>query len=574
MDLQYYKLFNKETSQGIVGLLRPFKDSSSSKRSSKAKKSHFKIFSIDNHNMSQSATDYFFVVDEPSYKMYNFSQSRSVPDTIEEEYKMYVFKISKDVNTLLDHEFKISKSLEELSPFLPHFNRILEIKRNIKCLLPENKKQRGSGDFNPFIKYNCIRDVSVIEYIPSKMTLLKYLQKTSFTSCSEALIHQLIIALFVAQQEVNFTHYDLHLENVLLRRCLKRTFFWYKFMYEGALIERLIFTNGYFPVIFDYGFAYTKGLENTNYNNSTFFTNKGYTPFMFDEINDFKTLMVRMAFVKNCPKKFKDLAESTFLNSDSIKFKLDRETGWIKSANSSAGRVVCNRLKKTILDINNDYKENFIFMELDNVVELFGILIKLPIEKEHKNHSTKKTIKYSVSTFIHEWNKIDAWFSEDFADDKLNIIKRMFEAINNLIEAEEVEIVRNFKLKLFEAFDGFGEFVNVQGVDYGALLSSIIEISNFIEDIVYTEIQRYKKLFNLTSCMDGWNLFNSIEEKVKSDLPYIFQPSDNVVLFDCVERTTSSFELVDQDIIEALNIAGSLEAQIGLFNSLSWEKFN
>ena len=147
MDLQYYKLFNKDTSQGIVGLLRPFKDSSSSKRSSKAKKSHFKIFSIDNHNMSQSATDYFFVVDEPSYKM-------------------YVFKISKDVNTLLDHEFKISKSLEELSPFLPHFNRILEIKRNIKCLLPENKKQRGSGDFNPFIKYNCIRDVSVIEYIP------------------------------------------------------------------------------------------------------------------------------------------------------------------------------------------------------------------------------------------------------------------------------------------------------------------------------------------------------------------------------------------------------------------------
>jgi hypothetical protein len=185
MDLQYYKLFNKDTSQGIVGLLRPFKDSSSSKRSSKAKKSHFKIFSIDNHNMSQSATDYFFVVDEPSYKM-------------------YVFKISKDVNTLLDHEFKISKSLEELSPFLPHFNRILEIKRNIKCLLPENKKQRGSGDFNPFIKYNCIRDVSVIEYIPSKMTLLKYLQENSFTGCSEALIHQLIIALFVAQQEVNF----------------------------------------------------------------------------------------------------------------------------------------------------------------------------------------------------------------------------------------------------------------------------------------------------------------------------------------------------------------------------------
>ena len=550
MDLQHYKTFNEETSQGVVGLLRPLNHRLSTDENKKVFRLNHTIFPI-------SATDYFFVEDEPARPI-------------------FVFKIPKEVNTLVDHEYKVAKDMEELSLYLPHFNRIFEVKRGIKCYIPENqKKSKNKVECDPFSQYNCIRDVSIIEYIPSKLTLLKYIKETNFLACTEPLLHQLILGLFVAQQEKNFTHYDLHLENILIRRCSKRTFFWYKFLYEGVIIQRIVHTNGYFPVLFDYGFAYSKGLEGTNYNNSLFFTSKGYTPFMFDEINDFKTLMVRLTYIRNCPLKFKTFTNNKFLRSNKLQIKFDRETGWIKTTISSAARIVCKRLEKSIIKIDPGYEDNFIHKELDSIVELFGVLIKLPMAKS--TFETKK-LDDMVATFLQEWKKIDGWFRATVTDDKLNILKRMFETINQLISEEDeiqtqkVHVEHKFKLKMFEIFDAFGDFVNVEDLDYGQFLSSIIGISNFMEYIVYAEIQRYKKIFNYN--MDSWTLMTEIEDLVKSEEPYQFNFSDSIVLFDCMEKSTSSFELKDNDVIEALNICASVNTQIDLFNTLDWKNFS
>lgn len=549
MELQYYRTFNEDTSQGIVGLLKPSKKTRNSET----------VFNLQEPEFKTSATDYFFVKDDPTYPI-------------------YVFKIPKEVNTLVDHEFKISKDMEELSIYLPHFNRIFEIKRDIKCYVPDDLKKNKNGSyFNPFEKYNCTRDISIIEYIPSSLTLLEYIKRTSFSGSTKPLIHQLLLALFIAQQQKNFTHYDLHLENVLLRRCFQRTFFWYKFSYEGVVIDRLIYTNGYFPVLFDYGFAYSKSLEGTSYNNSLFFTNKGYTPFMFDDVNDFKTLMVRLAYIRSCPQQIRNFVDEKFLKSSKLKFGLVKETGWIKSTISSAARIVCKKLEKIILELDPDqvkgYKDSFVLKELDNLIDLFGILIKIPIGQ---NNFKPKTLNNVVSTFLTEWNKIDIWFSETVVDDKLNIVKKIFENINILIMDHSNQITlknstindlnHNFKLKMFEIFDAFGDFVNVEDLNYDKFLSSIIELSNFIEYIVYAEIQRYKKLFNFR--MDGWSLFNSIEKLIWSEEPYTFKIDDNIVVFDCMEKSTSSFELKDEDVIENLNMSSNVQLQINLLENI------
>jgi hypothetical protein len=543
MDLQYYKIFNEDTSQGVVGLLRPLKTSQETK----------KVFRLDETTFPISATDYFFVEDEPAHPI-------------------YVFKIPKEVNTLVDHEMKISKDMEELSTYLPHFNRIFEVKRDVKCYIPNSRKKfQNQVESNPFSSFNCVRDVSIIEYIPSKLTLKRYITETNFSGCTDPLIHQLILALFIAQKEKNFTHYDMHLENVLLRRCLKRTFFWYKFLYEGVTINRLVYTNGYFPVLFDYGFAYSKGLESTSYNNSLFFTNKGYTPFMFNEVTDFKTLIIRLAYMRNCPSKFKTIANDHFLKTNQVKFKLDKDTGWINTTVSSAAKIVCKRLGKAIIKFDSEYKENFIYKELDNVIELFGVLIKVPI---NQNNFKVKKLDNMVKNFLTEWNKIDVWFRSTVTDDKLNIIKRIVETINDLLQEEEENEPNNddlnhkFKLKLFEIFDAFGDFVNVEDLDYGLFLASIIGISNFIEYTVYGEIQRYKKLFKFNDSMDSWTLFNLIEDVVGPKEPYKFENDDSIVLFDCMEKSTSSFELKDNDIIEALNLSPTIDSQLCFLDSL------
>jgi len=534
MNLQYYKIFSEDTSQGIVGLLKPLKNR-------KKEQLHLQKISFE-----VSSTDYFFILDEPSYPI-------------------YVFKIPKEVNTLVDHELKVSRDMEELGSFLPHYNRIYEVQKDIKCYIPE--KSELVDNFNPFSKYNCVRDVAIIEYIPSKTTLLKYIKDNNFYGCTESLIHQLILALFIAQEEKKFTHYDLHLENILLRKCDKRTFFWYKFMYEDVMIDRLILTNGFFPVIFDYGFAYSKGLEGTSYNNSLFFTNKGYTPFKFDPINDFKTLMVRLAYIRGCPIKYKQFAQTHFLESNQI--KLCKETGWVKTTLSSAARIISKRLDKILVEIIPNYKDNFIYKELDNIIDLFSVLIKLPFSK---NDYDTKTLVEDVRNFTEEWNKIDEWFNPKSTDDKLNIIKKVIGAINDLIgntnEQKYDAFIHNFKLKFFEILDGFGDFINVYNIDYGKFISSTIQISNFIEYITYAEIQRSKKFFNFANIMSNWSLFNSIEKLVEPKIPYNFQKNDSIVLFNCVEKSTSSFELKDEDIIKTLNTPSDVTTQISLLDSL------
>lgn len=538
MDLQYYRTFNEETSQGLVGLLRPL---NTKKRGDPA----IADFTLDKTIETTSATDYFFVSDEPAYPL-------------------FVFKISKEVNRLVDHEYKVAKDMEDLTEYLPHFNRILEVKKNVKCYIPDKlKKIKNLDTFNPFSRYNCIRDVLITEYIPSNLTLLKYIEKTKFSGCSESLIHQLILALFIAQQEKNFTHYDLHLENILLRRCAQRTFFWYKIEYEGVPIERLVYTKGYFPVVFDYGFAYSKGLEGTSYNNSLFFTNKGYTPFTFDEVCDFKTLMVRLAYLRNCPQKIKDAVNEKFLNPNSLKFSISRETGWIKSNVSSAARVISKRLEKTIIKLGEEYKKSFIYKELDNIIDLFNILIRLPLGPV--NFKIKK-IDDVVQNLLDEWQKIDLWFNNTSSDDKLNIIKRMLEIVNDLILDDEDHKIKKFKIKMFDVFDAFGDFVNVENLNYGKLLSSIVEMSNFIEYTFYAEVQRYNKLFSFD--MDGWTMFNTLENLIEEKEPYKFQLNDSIVFFDCMEKSTSSFELKNNDIIEALNTACDIKTQICILDGV------
>ncbi|ABF82068.1 hypothetical protein MIV038R [Invertebrate iridescent virus 3] len=541
MDLQYYKIFKQKTSQGMVGLLRPLK-----KRGSE------NVFKLRlNHKSTPSATDYFFVQDEPAFPI-------------------FVFKIPKEVNYLLDHEFEVSKNMKQLTTYLPHFNTILEIKRDVKCHVPEKLCPQALDD--PFAKYNCTRDVAIVEYIPSKTTLLEYILGTNFTRCTDSLIHQLILALFIAQQQVQFSHYDLHLENVLIRRCFKRTFFWYKFSYEHATFQRLILTNGLFPVIFDYGFAHSTNVEGSSYYNSLFFTNKGYTPMVFDDVVDFKTLLIRMAHLYHCPQKFKTLVASNFLKNPQLPYKVDRETGWIKSSDKSIARIVCTQMEEVLKDhLGAEYESNFIYKELEQIIDLFMVLIKLPLVETEFN---VKELEYHVGTFVDEWGKIDAWFSHGFTDDKLNILKKIFTLVNELILEQSErstkttrQLVKRFQLAVYEILDQFGEFVHVQQLDYGSLFHSIVQLSEFIEHVAYKELTRHQTDYP-SGGVTGWSLFTQIEQCTSSVEPYLFRLDDHIVLFDCIDQATSFFELKDVDIVESLNQCGTISNQIRLLDSL------
>jgi hypothetical protein len=426
------------------------------------------------------------------------------------------------------------------------------------------------------------------EYIPSRLTFRKYILQSNFGAATDAILHQLILALFVAQQEKRFTHYDLHLENILIRKCMKRTFFWYKFSYQGVILNRLVETKGYFPVIFDYGFAYSKGLDHTSYMNSLFFTNKGYTPFKFDETTDFRMLIVRMAYFTKCPAKFKGLAKKFYPNKD-----VDVITGWLQSSKPSIGKIMCNKLDKILL--KHGLHKSFFYKQLDYIVDLFGTLITIPfsglrsafaLRRQPKGwyrkefgptveDENKPDIESAICDFVSEWQKIEAWFPEHANDDKLNILKQILNNIDKLIVPAlaafgppQSELEHQFRLALFQTLDMFGDYIILEDLQYHTFISSILQIAEFIELTYHKETLRTPPQVKSNPQLDAWAILKEMEDLVMVQEPYDFKEADSVVLFDCIAKTTSSFELEDADTIELLNKAADVATQIAVLNNI------
>lgn len=545
MNLRHCRTFETISSQGITGLLKTV-DSALDDGDLRP------FFGARRVSRQLKAVMYFYVLDEP-------------------HHPSYVFKLSKEVDTLVDHELKISRDLEELTTYLPHFNTVLEVHRNVPCYLPENVDRSIRRTYNPFQAgtVNCFRDVSISEYIPSETSLLDHVKKHEFKCGSKELLHQLMLGLFIAQQTKNFCHYDMHLDNVLVRRCLKRTFFWYKFLYQGIVLNRLVYTDGYFPVVFDYGSAHSSAVIGTCYNSNLRFTNKGHTPYAFDDTVDFRILLVRLANVRHCPEELKNVVSRYFTNTDHPKVKVDKRTGWLVLKERSCAKKI-HAFFEAHLDTLGVPTDSFVRTELDGVVDLLGILVRPPFDASDEPSGCSLD---SVRVFVREWSKIDEWFNSP--DDKLNILKSIFCAVNRLIVnsesfSDDDEMYDAMRMEAYKIFDEFGEFAAVENVDYRMFMGAIIDMSNAMETICREDVVQRRKTLERVPIPSAWTILEAVEQSVVPQNPYKFKRNDSIVLFDCVNKFTTSFDLIDDDILSSINDCFNLKDQIMFLNNLEF----
>ncbi len=85
--------------------------------------------------------------------------------------KKIVFKISQYINYLVHHEFTVMNSLNEISPYCPHFCKALG---TILCEVEPGKK-----DGNPFStksKYPIEKEVLLTEYIDESCKFYNYIR--------------------------------------------------------------------------------------------------------------------------------------------------------------------------------------------------------------------------------------------------------------------------------------------------------------------------------------------------------------------------------------------------------------
>lgn len=197
-----------------------------------------------------------------------------------------VFKISNSIDYAIEHESQILNDLETIEEFCPHFmSKFGMIELPVACIFfydPEENVgfMEDSGNY-------MITPVLFTEYV-SRYTFYHFLMTHNITLCNSLML-QLISGLVMAQDHISFTHYDMHLDNTLVRCCDKNTIHIYKFSKKHNDML-YVPTHGYVPVVIDMGSSYSKNV--TNLTTSIEHYEHGLQSCVYDSMNDFHHLML------------------------------------------------------------------------------------------------------------------------------------------------------------------------------------------------------------------------------------------------------------------------------------------
>ena len=215
-----------------------------------------------------------------------------------------VYKLSAHPDRVNEHEDFICSQTNKMRSFSPHFvcsygstvlpisNEFIEenIKHACHC---ENCKKKTEKKHTLFTQKGetRIRHVLFLEYVSNI-----HLKHALRTKDDQLISSQLILCLAAIQQGLDtlqFCHYDLHIDNVLLKECDPHSYFAYRFKNGQTL---LCPTRGYYPVFIDFGTSHTYFYPHKEYKNkarvSIINSHLGLQPTLCDQFADIHQLII------------------------------------------------------------------------------------------------------------------------------------------------------------------------------------------------------------------------------------------------------------------------------------------
>lgn len=467
-------------------------------------------------------------------------------NTVEEtkSNKRIVYKISQYINYLIQHEYTVMNGLNELSSYCPHYCKAIG---TILCEMnPVTEKNK-----NPFSiesRHPIEKEVLLMEEIEDSIKLSKHIKKVKKTNSNViySAIKQVLIAITIAQKKKNFTHYDLHSDNIMMKKCNDDDVFLYIIDDNN---QYCIPTFGYYPIIIDFGFSYIKDLENGPAWPSMGHTDVGFLSNRYDSITDSKLFLVTVASelkeYRNGKKsvKFQNIVKNIFKN-----LKIEWDSGWDKGYKKSASDYVT--------DMIHGYGiKSHIFNEYNHYcMDIIQTLIILPLE-EHKYDDIEKSYEIFINEFVKIENEIGSPYYNLYILKGIVDIAR--EVRSDYIKGEECKIhaLNYFKNNVYNRINLVADFCNPKNIHFEKLLCSLLCFSRKMEGVLYDVIssrifdkeKKYKKL----PLKNSQHIYGSIEVNIPDN--YIFNKNTNVHVFDMINETTSKLNLSNNDILDINN---------------------
>jgi hypothetical protein len=465
------------------------------------------------------------------------------------EYKniKVLFKVSKTIDYLIRHEYSILKSLNDMIDYCPHFCRLIG---KINCEINNLK------DDNPFnvkeLKHPLETEVLLMEYIENSIKMGYYIQENYGKEKSRSEnkkvgnvimsnIKQTLLSISIAQKIKHFTHYDLHSDNIMMKMCNPDRVFLY-IIDDGT--QFCVPTNGYYPVIIDFGFSYSKDMENKPCYPSISNSHIGFTSNKCDLISDCKLLLTGVSSEllslndNSLSKRFKKIVKNIF-----APLRIDKINGWDKQIYRSPTDIISDMLK--------GYNQNsdLFFSRPSFVIDLIQTLIILPLEKQ-----SYVDINISFCGFFNEFSKIENEIGNSYYN--LYILQGIIDIAREVRQdyikkgKNRIKAVEYFKKSVYERIDFVAKFCRPKLVKFETMLCSLLCLSKNFEGLMYDTLkiqsENKKKEYEKLPLSTIDEIYAVLEVNIPS--VYTFNPKTEIIVLDCKNKTTSELILTKNEI--------------------------
>ena len=453
--------------------------------------------------------------------------------------KKYVFKISQHFNFTMRAEGLCMKSLKKIQDFCPNFCYGFGTR---KILLDANYREEK----NPFeikAKYPIYQDVLMMENLDNCRKFYRYIKsKKVENEVIFSIIKQTLCAVSIAQKNCQFTHYDLHSNNVLIGECDPNTFILYRLDENKSFIFP---TYGFYPIIIDYGFSYSDEMKTNPVYQAFAHTDVGFMSDRYDHTSDPRLFLTTVSWELTRYKKdgvawrLRKLVKNIFKP-----IKQDWDCGWDDVDDVSASDHALAFLEEKMK--MSKFFDNYGFYCID----ILQALIDSPL-KERKYNKIDDAFEIFYSEFI----KIENEIGSDFY--LLYIFKEMILAAskvkNEYINGDSQNAVNMFRHFMYETFEQVSKYCNPK-IKYEKLLCSLILLAKKVEGILYDVLEdRHKERDQQKAKMD----IKSIDEII-SLVEYNFSDSykldsnSNIIVIDNIKKQKYKVEL-EQEQLDEIN---------------------
>ena len=474
--------------------------------------------------------------------------------------KKYVFKLSQYINYLIEHEYTVMKGLNRLSRFCPHYCKVYG---TISCKVDPTKRKEGNP-FDKKAKRKITKEVLLMEHIDKAPKLCSYINSSRIPEdILYSSIKQVLMAVSIAQQKKRLSHYDLHSDNVLMKRCDKDLVFLYVI---DEKTQFLVPTHGHYPVIIDFGFSYIDDMDDDYLWASMGHTEVGFLSDRYDWVADPKLFLVSISSEikeQRSTKKSKKLRR--IVKNMFHPLSIEWDCGWDNVDDYSTSDFLTEMLEEIS-------QRSSLFSEFEHYcIDLLQSLVILPLENRSYDN-----LYESYNAFLDEFLKIEDQLSNKF------YLLYILQGIVNAAREEQTNYhhadrrrsaISRFRKAVYERIDEVSNFCQPRDIHFEKMLCSLLVLGKNIEGVYFRAMKEKMKQKHKEYSKLPLESTNQVFACIESNIPdtYVYNDNTTVFMFDCINEKCVPFDL-NKDEVSELNSMHALSRGMYLYESRCQQK--